>query len=58
MDSIKNLDLEKRGKRGTMISVIIIVAAIIGFAVWVNQAPEEAPVQQNTEQAAPAPAPQ
>jgi len=53
-----NVDPEKGSKRETMIFVIIILVALAGFAFWVNRTPEEAPVQQNTEQAAPAPAPQ
>ena len=53
-----NVDPEKGSKRGTIIFIIVILIALIGFAYWVNRPPEEAPVQQNTEQAAPAPAPQ
>ena len=54
MDSIKDMDMEKRGKRGTMIFVIIILVALAGFAFWVNRTPEEAPTDPiNTEQPLP-----
>ena len=49
-----NVDPEKGSKRGTIIFIIVILIALIGFTCWINKTPEEAPVNPiNTEQPLP-----
>ena len=54
-NGISGINPEKGKNKGIIITVIILILILLALYFVVSRAPEENPIEQTTEQAAPAP---